>query len=178
VAGLYAADACTAPAQALGAGTDCSAPVLVSAWGNSLGPVVTDSNGDVFAVMPTVVTGSPTQEEARGFLASSVARGASATAGVSLFTLTGTAVSLAALAPTAVSPGLLIFQPADSSYAPIDVIEQKFTTSSGLAAMGTPTKLLTVAPAQGLSFLVDGAQRLWVAVSGTSSTTYIVLARQ
>jgi hypothetical protein len=85
---------------------------------------------------------------------------------------------LAALAPTTGGPGLVILQPADSSFNPIDVIEQKFTTSGGLAAMGTPTNLLTVAPAQGLSFLVDGTQRLWVAVSGTSSTMYVVLARQ
>jgi hypothetical protein len=72
----------------------------------------------------------------------------------------------------------VIFQPADLSFTPLDVVEQKFTTGSGLAAMGTPTKLLAVAPGQGLSFLVDGAQRLWVAVNGTSSTTYVVLARQ
>jgi len=126
-------------------------------------------------VMPTIATG---MQEARGFLASSIARGAAATAGVSLFTMTGSAVALAALAPSAGDPGLVIFQPDDSSFTPIDVVEQKFTTSNGLVAMGTPTKLLSVASGQGLSFLVDGSQRLWVAVSGASSTTYIVLARQ
>ena len=175
VAGLYAADACSSPAQALGTGTDCSASALVAAWGDSTGPIVTDSNGDAFAVMPTIATG---MQEARGFLASSIARGAAATAGVSLFTMTGSAVALAALAPSAGDPGLVIFQPDDSSFTPIDVVEQKFTTSNGLVAMGTPTKLLSVASGQGLSFLVDGSQRLWVAVSGASSTTYIVLARQ
>jgi hypothetical protein len=174
VAGLYAADACSSPSQALGTGTGCSASALVAAWGDSTGPIVTDSNGDAFAVLPTVAT---SMQEARGFLASSIARGAAATAGVSLFTMDGSSVALAALAPSASDPGLVIFQPADSSYTPIDVVEQKFTTSSGLVAMGTPTKLLSVVSGQGLSFLVDGSQRLWVAVSGTSSTTYVVLTR-
>jgi hypothetical protein len=173
--GLYAADACSSPAEALGAGTGCTASSLISAWGDSSGPVATDSNGDVFAVMPTLASGT---QEARGFLASSVARGAAATAGVSLFSVAGSSVSLAALSPGAGVPGLLIFQPQDSSYTPLDVVQQKFTTGSSLAAMGTPTKLLTVAPGQGLSLLVDGAQRLWVGVSGTSSTMYVVLARQ
>ena len=175
VPGLYAADACSSPAPGLGTGTGCSASALVDAWGDSTGPVVTDSNGDVFAVLPTVAT---QMQEARGFLASSVARGAGATAGVSLFTMAGSSVALAALAPSASDPGLMILQPADLTFTPLDVVEQKFTTGSSLAAMGTPTKLLTVAPGQGLSFLVDGSERLWVAVNGTSSTTYVVLARQ
>jgi hypothetical protein len=175
VPGLYAADACSSPAQALGTGTGCSASALVDAWGDSTGPVVTDSNGDVFAVMPTVATQT---QEARGFLAGSVARGAAATAGVSLFTMAGSSVALAALSPSAGGPGLLIFQPADLTFTPLDVVEQKFTTGSSLAAMGTPTKLLTVAAGQGLSFLVDGSQRLWIAVNETASTRYVVLARQ
>ena len=119
-------------------------------------------------------------QEARGFSASSVARESAATSGVTLFAMDGFAGSLAALAPSAGAPGLVVFQPFDSdTYSALDVIEQKFTTTSGLAATGTPSKLLTVPPAQsqGLSFLVDGSQRLWVAVSGESSTTYVVLAR-
>ncbi len=175
VAGLYAADACSSPAQALGTGTDCSPSALVDAWGDSTGPVVTDSTGDVFAVLPTVAAQT---QEARGFLASSVARGAAATAGVSLFTMAGSSVALAALAPSAAHPGLVILQPADLTYTPLDVVAQKFTTGSSLVATGTPTKLLTVAPGQGLSFLVDGTERLWVAVNGTASTRYVVLARQ
>jgi hypothetical protein len=176
--GLYAADACSAPAPALGTGTDCSASALVAAWGDNAGPVVTDSNGNAFAVMTSFANGT---QEARGFLASSVARGAAATAGVTLFSMDGFAGSLAALAPTASGPGLVVFQPFDSTtYDGLDVVQQRFTTSSGLSAMGTPSKLLTVPPgqSQGLSFLVDGAQRLWVAQSLTASTRYVVLARQ
>ena len=176
--GLYAADACSSPAEALGTGDGCTASSLVAAWGESSGPVTTDSNGDVFAVLSSFTTST---QEARGFLASSVARGAAATPGVSLFTVAGYSGSLAALTPTATVPGLVVFQQIDSTTNdPVDVIEQKFTISSGLAAMGTPTKLLTLASGQtqGFSFLVDGSQHLWVAVSGTSSTTYVVLARQ
>ena len=176
--GLYAADACSSPAQALGTGTGCTAPALVAAWGDSSGPVATDSNGDVFAVMTSFANGN---QEARGFLAGSVARGSAATTGVTLFTLAGYSGSLAALTPTATASGLVIFQAIDSTTsAPQDVVQQKFTTSSTLAATGTPTTLLSVPPgqAQGVSFLVDGSQRLWVAVNGTSSTTYVVLARR
>jgi hypothetical protein len=76
---------------------------------------------------------------------------------------------------------VVVFQPIDStSNNPRDVIQQKFTTGSSLTAMGTQTNLLTMPSGQpqALSFLVDGSQRLWVAVSGMSSTTYVVLARQ
>ena len=96
-------------------------------------------------------------------------------------TIPGFSGSLAALSPTATDPGIVIFQPNDSStYAPLDVIQQKFTTGSALAAMGTPTPLLTLASGQtqGFSFLIDGSQRLWVAVNEASSTTYVVVAHR
>ncbi|HXU61848.1 MAG TPA: hypothetical protein VN962_09125 [Polyangia bacterium] len=175
--GLYAADACSSPSPALGAGTGCAAPSLIAAWDEYSGPVAADSDGDVFAVMTSYTNGN---QEARGFLASAVARGSGATAGTTLFTLPGYAASLAALSPSGTAPGLVVFQPVDStSNHALDVIEQKFTTSnSALAVMGTPTTFLTVASTHGLSFLVDGAQRLWVAASDTSSTTYVVLARK
>jgi hypothetical protein len=174
--GLYAADACSSPSQALGTGTGCSASALVAAWGEGSGPVATDSKGDVFAVMDSFTNSN---QEARGFLASSVARGSAPTAGVTLFTLDGYSGSLAALSPTATDPGVVVFQPFDGTTSdPLDVIQQKFTTGSSLAPMGTPSKLLTVTAAQSLSFLVDGSERLWVAASGTSSTTYVVLLRQ
>ena len=174
--GLYAADACSSPSQALGTGTGCTASALVAAWGDSSGPVTTDSNGDVFAVMNSSANGT---QEARGFLASSVARGATATTGVTLFTIPGFSGSLAALPATATDPGVVVFQPFDAStYDALDVVQQKFTTGGSLAAMGAQSMLLTVAAAQSLSFVVDGAQRLWVAASGTSSTTYVVLVRK
>ena len=177
--GLYQADACASPSQGLGTGTGCSASALVAGWGQASGPVATDSAGDVFAVMSSYSGAAAGTQEARGFLASSVARGAAATTGVTLFTIGGYGSSLAALSPTATGPGVLVFQPNDSTtYSPLDVIEQKFTTGNSLAAMGGQPTLLTVANAQALSFLVDGSERLWVAASGTSSTTYVVLARK
>ena len=36
--GLYAADACSAPAEALGVGDSCTASSLIAAWGESSGP--------------------------------------------------------------------------------------------------------------------------------------------
>jgi hypothetical protein len=175
--GLYAADACTSPSPALGAGTGCSAPAVVAAWGDSSGPVVADSDGDVFAVM---ASSAASTQEARGFFTRSIGRGSAATAGVTLFTMGGFSGSLAALSPTGNAPGVVVFQPLDAStFSPLDVIQQKFTTSSaGLAAMGTPTTLLTVVSGQGLSFVVDDSERLWAAISGASSTTYVVLARR
>jgi hypothetical protein len=176
--GLYVADACSASTPAFGTGQDCAASAVVAAWGDESGPVATDSNGDVFAVMPSSATG---MQEARGFLASSVAPGSAATAGVTLFTLPGYSGSLAALAPTATDPGAVIFQQMDSTtFDPLSVVQQQFTTGSALAPMGTPTPLLTLPPAQtqGFSFLVDRAQRLWVAVNGSTSTTYVVLVRR
>jgi hypothetical protein len=174
--GLYQADACSSPSEDLGAGTGCSASALVAGWGDSSGPVVADSNGDVVAVMNSFANGN---QEARGFLASDIARGAPATAGVTLFTLDGYSGSLAALSPTATAPGVVVFQGFDSvTTDPVDVVQQKFTTDGALAAMGTPSPLLTVASGQpGLAFLVDGSERLWAATSAGSSTTYIVLAR-
>jgi hypothetical protein len=175
--GLYAADACSSPSPGLGTGTGCSASALVSGWGDSTGSVAADSNGDVFAVM-SFFAGT---QEARGFLASSVAQGAGPTDGVSLFTLDGFSGSLAALSPTASNPGVVVLQPFDgTSFDALDVIQQKFTTGSSLTTMGATSKLLTMptGQTQGLSFLVDASERLWVAASGTSSTTYVVLARQ
>jgi hypothetical protein len=176
-AGLYEADACSSPAQALGTGTGCAPSAVVAAWGENSGPVSADSNGDVFAVMTSTTNSN---QEARGFLASSVARGSTATAGVTLFTMAGFAGSLAALSPSETNPGLVVFQPFSSSFDELDVIEQKFTTSGSLMGMGTPTPFLTVpsGQSQGLSFLVDGSQRLWVAASGASSTTYVVLGHR
>jgi hypothetical protein len=176
--GLYAADACSAATPALGTGTGCPASAVVAAWGDGSGPVATDSNGDVFAVMTSSATG---MQEARGFLASSVAPGSAATAGITLFTVSGYSGSLAALAPAATDPGAVIFQQIDSTTnAPLSVVQQQFTTGSTLAPMGTPTSLLTVpsTQTQGFSFLVDRAQRLWVAVNGATSTTYVVLVRR
>ncbi|HVT09440.1 MAG TPA: hypothetical protein VHO67_18395, partial [Polyangia bacterium] len=177
--GLYEADACSSPTPGLGSGTGCSASAAVATWGENSGPVVADSSGDVFAVMSFFSTST---QEGRGFSAASIARGAGPAAGAPLFTLAGFPGSLAALSPGTATPGVVVFQPFDSTtFDALDVVEQKFTTTGGsLAVMGTASTLLTVPSGQmaGLSFLVDGSQRLWVAIGGASSTTYVVLARR
>ena len=176
--GLYAADACSSPSPELGAGQGCASSQLVDAWDEYSGPVVLDKNGDAFAVLTSATAGT---QEARGYAAAQVSRGAPAAKGATLFTVPGYSGSLAALAPTASAPGVVVFQPFDATtYFALDVIEQAYTVSGGaLAASGTPATLLTVPTmmSTGASFMTDEADHLWVAVAGTSSTTYVVLQR-
>jgi hypothetical protein len=177
--GLYAADACSMPMQELGAGTGCAAPALVDAWDEYSGPVALNTNGDAFAVNTKASVGT---QEARGYAAAQVKRGAPAVKGATLFTVNGYSGSLAALAPTSSAPGVVIFQPFDSTKGTaLDVIEQGYTVSGGaiVPASGMPTTLLHVPTGSmsGYPFFTDGTDRLWVAVPGTTSTTYVVVAR-
>ncbi|HVV48933.1 MAG TPA: hypothetical protein VHO06_04685 [Polyangia bacterium] len=178
--GLYEADACSSPSQGLGSAAGCPASAAVATWGTFSGPIAADSHGDVFAVFQTSAASDPNPtQEARAFVASSVARGAAPTSGATLFTIGGYVNSLAALSPASNAAGAMVYQPADDNFAPGDVLEQQFTTSSTtLAPVGTTATLLTVPSGAGLSLMVDGSQRLWVAASDSSSTTYVVLARQ
>ena len=141
--GLYAADACSAPMPELGAGTGCAASQLIDAWDEDSGPIALDKNGNAFVVLTSATDGN---QEARGYAAAQVARGAPAVTGATLFTVDGFSGSLAALAPTASAPGLVVFEPFDATtYFALDVIEQAYTvTGDVVAASGTPTKLLTV----------------------------------
>lgn len=174
--GFYAADACDMPMQDLGAGTGCQASDAVATWGDSSGPVAVDRDGNAFVVLASFGMGD---QEARGFAAADVARGAAPTNGVSLFTLPGFGSSLAAIAPRDGHPGLVVFQPFDMNAKPLDVVAQPYTTTSGLAAQGTPAKLLTLASASPLlSLFVDDANRLWVAASDDKTTTFVVVARK
>jgi hypothetical protein len=180
--GLFAADTCGTPAMpALLPGMDatCKAPITVATWGDSSGPVAVDHAGNVFVVMSSF-DGS---QEARGFTATSIARGSSPTAGAKLFTIPGFGSNLAALAPTATAPGILAYQPSDgTTFLPLDVLEQRYTVSSGkLAAMGVPTTLLQAATANALLYVfVDDQDRLWVGtdkVAPATGATYVVLQR-
>lgn len=174
---LYGADACDTPAPDLGAGTGCGAPAAIAAWGDSSGPLAVDRDGNAFAVLASFATGD---QEARGFAAAEIARGAAPADGASLFTLPGFGSSLAALAPSGSSPGLLVFQPFDMNAAPLDVIAQPYTVASGVTAMGAPAKLLAM-PAVGaaaLSLVADDQDRLWVAASGDAATTFVVIAKK
>ena len=173
--GVYAADACSSPVQALGAGSGCNASALISGWDDEPGPLVVDKTGNGFAVL-TSVSGT---QEARGFSAANVARGEGATAGVVLFTVNGFAGSLAAITPTATNDGVLVFQPFNqTTFDALDVVAQKYTAQADIAASGTPSPFLHVpVETTGLSVMTDDTDRLWVAYSDATTTTYVVLAR-
>ena len=180
VNGLYAADSCGAsgsdPRLAPKGDGTCAAPVLVDAWGDASGPVAADLEGNVFAVM----TSFSGDQEARGWAGSAIARGAPAAKGDVLFTLPGFGSSLAAMAPGADGEGRIAFQPSDpTSFAPMDVVGQRFTVSGGhVAPQGAPAKLLGLgALGAQLTLMTDDAGRLWVgAPDATGKTTFVVLA--
>jgi hypothetical protein len=176
--GLYAADACSAPMPELGAGAGCAASQLIDAWNEDSGPIALDKNGNALVVLTSATAGT---QEARGYAAAQIARGAPAVTGATLFTVDGYSGSLAALAPTAGAPGLVVFEPFDAAtFFALDVIQQGYTvTGDVVAASGTPATLLTVPTMMmtGPSFMTDATDRLWVAVTGTATTTYVVLQR-
>jgi hypothetical protein len=175
--GFYAADACDMPKPDLGAGQGCSAPALIAAWGDASGPLALDHDGNAFVVLTSASMGT---QEGRGFAAAEVAKGAAPAMGTSLFTIPGFGSSLAAVTPDQGAPGLMIFQPYDpKSFAPLDVIEQAYTVSGSVMAMGAPKPMLTIpmGAMNGLYFMTDDQDRLWVSQSGTSTTTFVVLER-
>jgi hypothetical protein len=179
VNGLYAADSCGSPGAdprlEPKADKSCGAPLLVSSWGDASGPVAADGAGDVFAVM----TSFSGDQEARAFAASTIARGAPATKGDTLFTLPGFGSALAALSPDANGEGLVAFQPNDpQSYAALDVVAQRYTSKGGaITPKDAPAKLLTLAtPGTQLAMFADDQERIWVG-GGKDKTTWVVLAR-
>jgi hypothetical protein len=178
---LYAADSCGAKgagARLLPEGDPtCGPPIEVAAWGEFSGPLAADRDGNVFAVMSSFSTGD---QEARGFAASSVARGEPATPGDVLFKLPGYGMSLAALAPEAEGgAGLLVFQPSDGMAGPLDVIGQRYVVEgSTLKSEGSVSTLLKLAkPATSLTLLTGEGARIWVGVPVSGMTRFVVLAR-
>ncbi len=177
--GLYAADSCgTSAKPALLPGPDptCKAPLAISTWGEASGPVAVDRDGNAFAVMSSFSSGT---QEARGFTASTVARGQGATDGTKLFTLPGFGSSIAALAPTAKAAGVVIFQPFNpTTYEAEDVIAQAYSVASAtLKAEGSPATFIKPAKSNtSLSLMRDADDRLWVGVPVTGGSTFAVLA--
>ena len=179
---LFAADTCGTAAQpSLLPGMDatCKAPITVSTWGDSSGPVAVDHAGNAFVVMSSF----DDTQEARGFDAASIARGSGPTDGVKLFTIPGFGTNLAALAPTATAAGIVAYQPTDgTTFLPEDVLEQKYTVTAGkLATMGIPTTLLKAATSSAFLYvMVDDQDRLWVGAdkaAPATGATYVVLSR-
>lgn len=180
--GLYAADSCGTAAQmprlVPNGDATCKAPSVVASWGESSGPVAVDGAGNVFAVMTSFSSGD---QEARGFEASTVARGAPATDGVTLFKMPGFGSALAAIAPDEGGVGLLAFQPSDATtFAALDVIAQRYSATAGaLKTEGNTSVLLKLTEAGTLLTLTaDDQNRLWIGgPNGASGTLIVVLAR-
>lgn len=163
--GVYAAESCGAAGQDARlvpeGDAGCAEPAAVAAWGDSSGPVAADRRGNVFAVLPSA-DGS---QQARGFAAGAIARGAGPTEGDVVFTLPGGGMSLAALAPEQGAPGVVVFQPTDpETYEALAPVAVAFRDDGGRAQSdGAPTPLLELATAgTSLSLVADEANRLWI----------------
>lgn len=184
---LYAADSCGTEAampRLLPEGDPtCGAPSEIIAWGEFSGPVVADSDGNVFAVMSSF---SSDTQELRAFEASTVARGETGAAGSPILQASGYGTSLAALAPTEVtSPqpavrGIVAFQPISGMDGPQDVIGQFYVVEgSTVKPWGAepPDTLLKLAkPGTSLALLSDDQDRMWVGVPVSGATRFVVLA--
>jgi hypothetical protein len=177
---LYAADTCGTAAQPSllpGQDASCKAPIDVASWGDSSGPVTFDHDGNAFAVM----TSFDGTQEARGFDAASIARGAGPTAGVKLFAIEGYGANVAALAPTGAAPGIVAYQPSSgTTFKPEDLLEQQYTVTGGkLAAVGTPKPMIHATTADAFLYVMaDDHQHLWVGTDLGAGATYVVLARK
>jgi len=183
---LYAADSCGTEgkdARLLPYGdATCGSPIAVDTWGEASGPVATDSAGNAIAVMVTydASSGDPSNE-ARGFEATKIARGAAPSLGAPLFTKPGFGASLAAIAPTATDSGIAAFQANDpATFEALDPIEQRYTVSGGaVKPQGTPATLFQLTTADTPVWMfTDPSDRLWLGVSTPTGSKFLVVARQ
>lgn len=182
--GLSAVDGMTSNVPALYAAdlhSDGSLVVpsaAVDAWGTANGPVAADSAGNVFAIGASTGT-----QEVRGFAATKIQPLTLATTGVTLLSTSGFGSELAAVAPKAALPGLVVLQPQMGAGAGEDVKVQRYTSDgTTLAASGTSETLLHLATAgTNLTLMTDPQGRLWVGAknidAGASGTSFFVLDR-
>ncbi|MBK8259582.1 MAG: hypothetical protein IPK82_43870 [Polyangiaceae bacterium] len=174
--GLYAADDCMGTFDPSVEPT-CADSTKVATWGDASGPVVLDTEGNLF----TVMTNFSGDQEGRVFAASSISKGAAPTDGTALFTLPGFGQALAAIGPEGTQAGIVAFQPADgTTFEALDVLQVRYTSTGGtIAVNGEPAPLLKLAtPATPLALLADPDNRLWVGVPTETGTTFVVLARK
>jgi hypothetical protein len=181
--GLYAADTCgtaaSNPRLLPESDGTCGAPLKVSTWqAGASGPVTVDAAGNAFAILSTFGG----NQEMRGFEHDTIARGATATAGTTMFTIPGYTSELAADGKAA------YFQPNDSStYAALDVQRVLYTVDANakmVSPNGAPATFLTMTKAgTPVALLTDDKGYLWVGVSnpgaddaGPISSTFFVLA--
>jgi hypothetical protein len=137
-----------------------------------------DLGGNAFVVLPSFAG----DQEARGFVAEAIARGAAPAEGSPVFTLPGAGTGLAALTPAEGAPGLLAFQPTDpGTFDPLDPIVVRYAVAGGaVQAEGAPAPLVALAtPGDLVALLSDADDRLWIgAPSPGGGTTFVILARR
>jgi hypothetical protein len=158
----------------------CKDSFAIEAFGKYSGPVAVDTAGNVFVVMS-----SDTDQEARGYGADVVKRGADMATGTSMFTVPGYAGALAAVAPDGTGTGVLVFQPQEYDAASMmsvgkDVIAQRFTVE-GSAIVNEGVAGPFMVPTQTgevLKFTGDDQGRIWVAVTRGTGVAMLVVARK
>lgn len=153
----------------------------LEAWGLSTGPVASDSDGSLFAILTDYLEGT---QELRAFDAAEIAPGAPAASGTTLATRDGYGDALAALAPEGTAPGLVVFQPNDAADgAHGDVLGLEVTLDAGVFTASAPSTLLAlVADDDNVTLMTDDEGRLWVGLTrGVKNlgpvSTFFVLAR-
>lgn len=184
---LHGADACGMPgtnaALVSSANGDpgCSDTVTIDAFGDYSGPVAADKTGNVFVVMSSMAG----DQEARGYAADSVKRGAGPTVGTSMFKLPGFAGSLAAVSPEAGGTGVVVFQPQEYDAMAMkavgkEVVAQRFTVDgTAIADQGVAGPFMTPTTAgEVFNFINDDQDRIWVAGKRGTGFVMLVLARK
>jgi len=167
-AGLYGVEAC------VGGGFVCGG-VAHSIWGDATGPVATDLDGNVFAVM-TSFDGTQT---ARGFGPGELSTD-ELTDGADAFTVGGFGSPLAAIAPLAGEPGLLVFQATNAeTYAGEPAIVATYEADGDSVTPGEAPETLLTPTVDGapISLVSDDEDRIWVGVGTETGTRFAVLAR-
>jgi hypothetical protein len=184
--GLYAADSCgslgSTPRLVPAGDATCKDPLKVATWeGGSSGPVATDPNDNVFAILSTFGG----NQELRGFEKSVIARGSGATPGTKIFSSTGYTGELVA------DGKIVVWQPNETlSAAPwsraLDVQAIDYTvdaTGKTVTPSGSARAFLTLKTAgTSVALLRDDSKRIWVGVTnppegdaGSTSSTFFVL---
>ncbi|MBW2523598.1 MAG: hypothetical protein JRI23_05460 [Deltaproteobacteria bacterium] len=170
--GLYGAEYCMGPPP-IPCGTGA-----IATWGEASGPVAKDAQSNVFALQTWYSTGL---QSLRGFEATTLSPHAPPTEGDVLLTMPGFGSELAAIAPAAGQPGMVLFQPYDSNtYQPLDIIALPYavshTTVEPAGEVSVAFSMIT--PGTPVTLMTDLDGRAWVGVQTSEGTaTFYVLDR-
>jgi hypothetical protein len=184
--GLYAADSCGSlggsPRLLPGADATCKAPSKIATWeGGSSGPVATDPNDNVFAILSTFGG----NQELRGFERTAIARGTDPTTGTKIFSTPGYTGEMAA------DGKIVVWQPNEVLSAapwskPLDVQAIDYTvdaTAKTVTPTGSARAFLTLkTPGTSVAIMRDDKRRIWIGVTnppegsgGSTTSTFFVL---